>query len=71
MSNHKHDAKIEWFKLRTGCSEQEAKKFLDLSKWKLEIAIRERNLYLKQEQNNIKNNGGFDWDYLDSQEQGK
>lgn len=40
MSDSKKQAKIVWFSLRTGCSHEEAKKWLVEAKWKLEIAIR-------------------------------
>jgi hypothetical protein len=42
MSDSKKQVKITWFSLRTGCSHEEAKKWLAEAKWKLEIAIRDR-----------------------------
>lgn len=42
-------AKITWFSLRTGCSNEEAKKWLVLAKWKLEIGIQMRNSSIRNE----------------------
>ena len=47
-------AKIIWFSLRTGGSNEEAKKWLVLAKWKLEIAIRMRNISIRNELNQQK-----------------
>lgn len=43
MSNR--DAKIRWFCLRTGASEEEAKKFLKNAKWKIDNEVKERRQY--------------------------
>jgi hypothetical protein len=43
--NAKQQAKVVWFKLRTGCSETEAEEWLKKAKFKLEVAIRLRNAH--------------------------
>jgi hypothetical protein len=40
--NAKQQAKVVWFKLRTGCDDAEAERFLKEAKFKLEEAIRLR-----------------------------
>lgn len=43
--NAKQQVKVDWFRLRTGCSSEEAEKWLKQAKFKLEVAIRLRRAY--------------------------
>ena len=45
------DAKIVWFSLRTGCSKEEAKKWLITAKWKIDKAIVLRDAQIKRDFN--------------------
>lgn len=49
------EAKIKWFCLRTGASEEDAKKFLENAKWKIDNAVAERRQYYE-----TKNKSGID-----------
>lgn len=48
MSNKDRESKIKWFQHRTGSSADEAKKFLELTHWKIDNAIVERDNHYKR-----------------------
>lgn len=43
MTQDERASKIIWFCLRTGAGDEEAIKWLEEAKWKIEIAIQNRN----------------------------
>jgi hypothetical protein len=51
------EAKVVWFKLLTGCSEEDARKFLELGKWKMKQAKIERRRYWDEKFRNEQKNG--------------
>jgi len=48
MNNLNMQSKIKWVQLRTGCSNDEAKKFLESAGWKVQLAIDARRDYYKR-----------------------
>lgn len=44
-----HEAKITWMVQRTGCSPEEAKRWLVPVKYKIEVAIQNRRFHLEAE----------------------
>lgn len=46
--NQDQQAKVTWFRLRTGCDQSEAEKWLKEAKFKIDIAIDLRRLHYQQ-----------------------
>lgn len=47
--NDVQKTKVEWFKLRTGCNDEEAEHWMKQAQFRIEVAIRMRADFMKRQ----------------------